>query len=82
MQTLVTSHWAYATCTHMHGAHALPHWACASHMHVHGTCALNKNGTSMYLSHLACMQAISNLEKITALHFSEYAKHDSHCISQ
>ena len=67
------------------------HWACASHMHVHGTCALNKNDTSMYLSHLACMQANSNLEKITALQFSgtkyperkqEYAKHDSHCISQ
>ena len=38
-------------------------------MHVHGAHALYKYGTSKYPSGLACMQADSNLWKITASHF-------------
>ena len=36
---------------------------------MHDTCALIKYGISKYLSGLACMQAYSNLEKMTASHF-------------
>ena len=43
--------------------------ACASHAGMHAPCALYKYGASKYLSGLACMQANSNLEKITASHF-------------
>ena len=43
--------------------------ACMMCSHVHGTHALNKYGASKNLSGLACMQANSNLEKITAPHF-------------
>ena len=43
--------------------------ACALCMCMHGTHALNKNGVSKYPSGQACMQADSNLEKITTSHF-------------
>ena len=36
---------------------------------MHGACALNKYAASMDPSGLACMQANTNLEKITASHF-------------
>ena len=36
---------------------------------MHGTHALYKYGMSKYLSGLVCMQAESNLEKITTSHF-------------
>ena len=45
------------------------HLACVMCAHMHDTCALNKYGASKYLSGLACMQADSNLEKITTSHF-------------
>ena len=45
------------------------HLACMMHMHIHGICALHKYGISKYPSGLACMQADSNLGKITASHF-------------
>ena len=38
-------------------------------MYMHGVHALNKYGASKYLIGLACTQADSNLEKITASHF-------------
>ena len=43
--------------------------ACASHMHIHSAHALIKYGTSKYLSGLVCIQANSNLGKLTASHF-------------
>ena len=43
--------------------------ACTMHAFMHGACASNKYCTSKYPSGLACTQAGSNLEKITASHF-------------
>ena len=43
--------------------------ACAVCMHMHGTHAINEYGASKFLSGLVCMQANSNLEKITTSHF-------------
>ena len=65
------------------------HLGCMTCMHVHDAHALYKYGTSNYPSGLACTQANSNLEKITASCFqvlnaqntNEHAKHGSHCIS-
>ena len=47
----------------------MSHLPCASCMHMHGTHALNKHSASKYLNSLACMQADSNLGKITTSHF-------------
>ena len=38
------------------------------HVHMHGACALYKYDMSKYLSGLACMQADSNLGKLTTSH--------------
>ena len=45
------------------------HLAYAMCMHMHGTHTLYRNSKYKYLSDLACMQAISNLMKITAAYF-------------
>ena len=47
----------------------MSHLACASCMCMHGAWALYKYGASKYPSGLACMQADSNIGKITASHF-------------
>ena len=43
--------------------------ACMTHAFMHGIYALNKYGTSTYLSDLVCIQSDLNLEKITSSHF-------------
>ena len=45
------------------------HLACMMCTCVHDTHALSNMGTSKYLIGLACMQADTNLAKITAAHF-------------
>ena len=52
-------------------------WACASCTCMHGTCAISKNGVPMCPSSLACMQADSNLGKITASHFQVLNTHNA-----
>ena len=43
----------------------ISHLACVTHMHVHDTHAPHKTRASKYSSGLACMQANTNLVKIT-----------------
>ena len=45
------------------------HLACAMHTCMHGPCPLCKTSASKYLSGLVCMQANTNLAKITTSHF-------------
>ena len=47
----------------------MSHLACTSHMCMHGTRALYKYGAPKYLNGLACMQANSNLGKLTTSYF-------------
>ena len=47
----------------------MSHQACMMCMHMHGAHSLSNIGTYKYLSPLACMQADTNLAKVTASHF-------------
>ena len=53
------------------------HLACVSYACMHGTCTLYKFGVSKYPSGLACMQADSNLGKLTASHFQVQNTHNA-----